>query len=365
VNSNSGIVDIDTLSKLISDGRIEELHRSGLDALRASKPPMPPWLLVHVIESASRWLVELDTVDRYQREMSERTERIAQDRERLLSLLGSLQRDEPVLPFEEPVAASATGRECRLDVRSLGAFRVFVDGRQVTGWNGTKSQFVLKFLLTQPRYTAVKDVLMEALWPETDASTSRRRLHQAVYVLRQALAAARPDVEFVLFENGQYLLNPRLCIEDDVAGFEQLVATCRTVQVGDPHRLVELACSLSDSYSGDFLDDTPYEDWAIRERDRLRIAFLTAAQGIAELLLESGMVDDCIRLLQRALEVDPCSEPVHRTLMKAHHDAGRPRFVAAQFGACSTSLKEALGVAPSARTRDLLQTLLNDDREAP
>jgi LuxR family transcriptional regulator, maltose regulon positive regulatory protein len=204
---------------------------------------------------------------------------------------------------------------------------------------------------------------MEALWPGTDASTSRRRLHQAVYVLRQALVAVRPDVEFVLFENGQYLLNPELHIEDDVAIFEELVASCRAGDLADPHRLVEIARSLIDIYRGDFLDDTPYEDWAIRERDRIRLAFLAVAQEVAESLLGFGMVDDCTRLLQRALEVDPCNEAAHRTLMKAHHDAGRLRFVAAQFGACSVSLRDELGVAPSAETRELLQTLLSEDRD--
>jgi DNA-binding SARP family transcriptional activator len=327
VISDRGILDLDRLSAFIADGQIEELHRTGLDALRAGEPPMAPWLVVLVVESASRWLEELDIVERYQREMSERTERVAQDRQRLLALLRSVQRDNSTLA--EPANADlkrppTVAIECRLSVCSFGSFTVFVDGRQVTGWNGTKSQLVLKFLLTQPRYTAVKDVIMEALWPEADASTSRRRLHQAVYILRHALAAVRHDVEFVLFENGQYLLNPGLHIEDDVATFEELIASSRASDFADPHRLVEIACSLINIYRGDFLDDTPYEDWAIRERDRLRLAFLAAAQEVAESLLNAGMVDDCTRLLQRALEVDPCNEAAHRTLMKAHHDANLP-----------------------------------------
>jgi DNA-binding SARP family transcriptional activator len=178
--------------------------------------------------------------------------------------------------------------------------------------------------LQRTGYTAVKHVIMEALWPETDASTSRRRLHHAVYIFRQALAAVRPAVEFVLFDNGQYLLNPELHIEDHVAIFEQLIASCRGSDLADPHRLVEIACSLINISRCDFLDDTPSEDWAIRERDRLRLAFLAAAREVAESLQNAGLVDDCTKVLHRALDVDPCNEAAHRTLMKAHHDADLP-----------------------------------------
>ena len=51
----------------------------------------------------------------------------------------------------------------------------------------TKAVSVLRYLGAHRRVAVTRDVLIEALWPGLSADDGRRRLHQAIYTLRQTL----------------------------------------------------------------------------------------------------------------------------------------------------------------------------------
>ena len=359
-----------SFADLVRSERYRELGELASAELGSGRSPLDTWALSFIIESTSRLDAESQLIQHQLAEAELRARNLETDRSHLLTFLhrltADLGGDDPgamgIGVLEDPDQSSRD--VAQLTVRSFGTLRVSVDGESVLGWNGNKSQLVLSVLLAQPHRRASKDVLMETLWPDAAPTTSRRRLHQAVYTLRRAFAGIRPDIEFVLFERNHYLLNPELSIHDDVTEFEHQVAACRSgaLATGDGPRA--LAHRLLSLYEAEFLDDVPYEDWVIRRRERLRLAFFGTAEQLADSLIAVDATDDAIVLMQRVLELDPTVEAAHRQLMRAHHRAGRHHFVRSQYNTCVAALEAELGHGPSPATRELYERLRHGSRAA-
>ena len=62
---------------------------------------------------------------------------------------------------------------------------------------------------------------MDLFWRDADPDAARNNLNVAIYGLRQALRAARPDFSHILFQEDAYLLNLAMSIWIDVEEFEQ------------------------------------------------------------------------------------------------------------------------------------------------
>lgn len=361
------------LADLAQTGQFNEVGQFVTQELLAGSSSVEPWLLSVILESANRLASDLQLIERSRAETDERMRRLEEGRGQLLVLIDQLIHEAEDTPHQRTDTAGDAGElseaatkgsaeQCRLTVFSFGSLIVYVDAEKVTGWNGNSSQLVLSVLLAQPRRRARKEMLMETLWVDAEPSTSRRRLHQTVYTLRKAFAHVRPDIEFILFERDHYLVNPKLIVEDDVGTFEALVASCRSGALSHPDRLRSLAGSLLDLYRADYLEDTPYEEWVVRQRERLRLAFVSTAEELAESLAGAGYIDDAAVLMQRVLEFDPANEAAHRHMMRAHHLAGRQHFVTAQFDACTIAVRAEFGVDPSAATKAVFAELMSARR---
>ncbi len=66
----------------------------------------------------------------------------------------------------EAAQAAFVPRRMRLEVRCLGTFEVRSSGKQVKRWQSVKAKSLFQYLMTRPRELVVRDVLMEALWPD-------------------------------------------------------------------------------------------------------------------------------------------------------------------------------------------------------
>ena len=86
-----------------------------------------------------------------------------------------------------------------------------------------------------------------------------------------------------------------------------------------PERL-EYAESL---YVGDFLEEDPYEDWAVPLREEARAAYLSTARALAENAALTGRHDDATGYLLRILQRDRYDEQANLALVTHLAHAGR------------------------------------------
>jgi len=76
-------------------------------------------------------------------------------------------------------------------------------------------------------------------------------------------------------------------------------------------------------YAGEFLEEDPYEDWAVALREEARAAYITSTRALAEDAAAAGEHAAAASYLLRVLERDAYDEQAHVALVSALVAAGR------------------------------------------
>lgn len=241
----------------------------------------------------------------------------------------------------------------------LGSFELRFDGQLLADWHGTKGQAVLRYLVTHRRVPVARDVLIEALWPGISEEAGRRRLHQAVYSLRQTLRQAGAVRRYVVCVNGSYRLDPTLTIWTDVQEFDRLAAAgARTDREGRVEDAIALFAAAEGLYRGDFLDDEPFTEWAIAERHRLRMRYVEIGNRLSERYADRGDHAAAIEICTHVLQRDAWNETSTRRLMRSYAQTGNPSLALHAFKSFEDQLERDLGVEPAPETQVLYRQIL-------
>lgn len=251
------------------------------------------------------------------------------------------------------------GEPYGLYIYALGSFRVYQGEHLIEGWQGLKGQTIFKYMVTQRNRPVSKERLMALFWPDTDLEAARRNLHQAIYSLRQTLRRYQPEIQYVLYEQDHYSLNPQVPIWLDVDAFEEEVQISRTLISGN--QLTEALTALRNAeslYLGDFLEEDLAEEWTIRPRDRLRNLYLATASQLSDQYLAATDTSAAIALYNKILSTDPCDESAHRGLMRCYVAQNQRHLALRQYQTCCRILEEQLGVQPTPETLALFDQVV-------
>jgi len=248
-----------------------------------------------------------------------------------------------------------------LAVHLLGPFQLLRHGHPLDTRNGAKSFRVLKYLLAHRHQPIMKDVLIDLFWPDCDFDSVGRNLHQAIYTLRKLLRDGGPDRPYVVFENDAYLLDPALSIWCDAEEMEAGAAAGRSAeQAGDLQAAAAAYERAAACYAGEYLADSPYEEWALTERERLRLLYVDVANRLGELRLGMGDVEAAAAVSRQLLRHESCDEEAHRRLIRCYGAAGHRTMVVRQYRAYVECAERMYGVGPSPATTRLYESLIAD-----
>lgn len=222
---------------------------------------------------------------------------------------------------------------------------------------------VIGFLTSNWRRRLDREEVADTLWPDLGGRRARRCLSTALWRLR-----AVPGLgELVLpGESAAFALNLRARVHIDIIAFERrlerLLAEGPSASPGVMARGIR-ALAL---YRGD-----PFQridaDWALVERERLRLMLLEGLGLVAESAMAAGNQGEAIRHATRLASLEPLREDIHRLLMRAYMARGARAKAIAQYRTCQGELATALGIEPMEETRNLYESLvaLPDRRLAP
>src|SRR5713226_1525881 len=238
----------------------------------------------------------------------------------------------------------------RLSLTLLGGVQARLDPGPAIALPTRKAQALLAYLALPLGRPHPRDKLAPLLWGGIREESARASLRQALFGIRKALGEAEATV---LRQAADTLALDPTAVDTDVAAFE------RAVNEDTPEAL-ERAAAL---YRGDLLaglavDEAPFEEWLIGERERLREL---ALEGLAKLLAHQRKMEATEAAVQTALKLltlDPLQEPVHRSLMRLYAQSGRRGSALRQYQQCVSVLGRELGIEPEAETRQLYQEVL-------
>jgi DNA-binding SARP family transcriptional activator len=200
-------------------------------------------------------------------------------------------------------AAAASEREPVVAVVTLGAFAVLRDGRPVgaSAWQSRKARDLLKLLVARRGRPMPRDQVLEALWPNEDPARTSNRLSVALSILRSVLGGERA---LVRSHGGSLSLDPSRVVVD-VERFLRLADSgLALVRAGRRDEADEWLEAARSAYTGEFLEEHPYDDWATPLREEARASYLAVLAALAE----TAPFAEAVRLRLRILEQDPYDE---------------------------------------------------------
>jgi DNA-binding SARP family transcriptional activator len=220
---------------------------------------------------------------------------------------------------------------------------------------------LLAYLLLHRHRIHPREVLAGLFWGDHSEERARSCLSTALWRLRRVLepeGTAR-GAYLVTTPMGEVGFNRQSDHWLDVAEFEKTVDRCLTksvtsVEVEDPCRLEDVL----QLYTGDLLDGF-YDDWALRERERLRSLYLKSLARLLHHYKCQKAYEKGLACGKQILDLEPLREGIHREMMRLYRDNGQRVMAIQQYKTCCRILDEELGIAPLEET----QTLYHQIRE--
>ncbi|HJT02736.1 MAG TPA: BTAD domain-containing putative transcriptional regulator [Pseudonocardiaceae bacterium] len=208
-------------------------------------------------------------------------------------------------------------------IQTLGLFRVTRNGVPVPNiaWKAKKARDLVKILIARRR-PILRDQLMEVLWPGTNPAVSSNRLSVLLSTVRELLQAHPGDEEPLLTTDGAVSLNPtqvRVDVEDFLS---QATAALEAHRVEAPDATIRLVTAAG-AHTGDFLEDDPYQEWAIDLAQEVRATHIAVLRALVARLRDAGDIDVAVRYSLHLLKQDPYDEEAHLSLVSTLIDAGR------------------------------------------
>ncbi len=238
----------------------------------------------------------------------------------------------------------------RLSLTLLGGFQARLEPGSAVALPTRKSQALLAYLALPPGRAHPRDKLAALLWGGIREESARGSLRQALFALRKALSDTA-----VVQQDGDALALERGAVDVDAVTFERLV------HEGTASAL-ERAVALyqGDLLSGFAVDEAPFEEWLLAERERLRELALEALTRLLANQRNAGASEAAVHTALKLLTLDPLQEPVHRALMRLYAERGRRGAALRQYQQCVSVLGRELGIEPEAETKALYQEILRE-----
>jgi DNA-binding SARP family transcriptional activator len=228
-------------------------------------------------------------------------------------------------------------------VEDLGRLAIRVGRREVVATDVRRKVLgMLAYLVTKPRFSAARDEVIEALWPDLSPDVAVNSLNQTVYFLRRVF---EPDYH-------ESITAGYVGHDSDVLWLDRELITsrsriCRELldRIGPDLSPTEVE-RLSATYAGRFALDFAYEDWAGPFREHLHASYLQVIESAVNRDLETGHYERGVRLARRALVVDPDSDGLELSLLRLYRAMGAHSAAAEQYAHYSAYLRDELGVDP-------------------
>ena len=232
-----------------------------------------------------------------------------------------------------------------LRIRLIGEMALEIDGTAAPPPASRRARSLLAWLALHPGPHARGEVAAR-FWPDVLDSSARTNLRSALLTLRTELRpagarhlAANRDAIGIARDGETWVDAVEFAALIDRGELEQAVA------IGDAELLPGLE-----------------GDWVYSARDAHRDQLIAAFAQLAAVAEQAGELATVVRWTRSWVAHDPLSEDAHRELIRRLAEAGdRPSALAA-FAQLRTRLADELHLAPSARTRELVDEIRREAR---
>jgi class 3 adenylate cyclase len=249
-----------------------------------------------------------------------------------------------------------------LEFRVLGPLTV-LDGERELRIGGAKRRTLLARLLADANHAVSVDLLLDDLWPGRVDSAATATLQSHVSQMRKVLGIDR--VESGAGTYRIVVANDEL---DALAFTDEVDAARRALAAGERRLADTTAEAALARWRGRPYHDAEGAAWSLTEAARLDELHAQGNELLIEIAAGDGDHSRAVVLAQRAIAAHPLRERLWAHLIAALYLDGRQADALRAYQQLRTTLRDELGIEPSAELRSLEQKVLAQDptlRPAP
>lgn len=246
-----------------------------------------------------------------------------------------------------------------LRVELLGHVRVAFDHRSSPVRLQRTCESLLAYLVLFSHPVCARDQLITALWGDQREQTARNCLNTALWRLRAALEACAPA-------GGAFLLTPPTgeigfnWHADYWLDVQQFSTAVEPLLRRPADQVTDAEATTAEGgralYRGELLEHV-YQDWALREREALRLKYMSALARLSDLYELRRQPDRSLQCTLRILELDPPREDMHRRAIQIYAATDQRPQAIRQYEKCRRLLRAELGIEPMAETTTLYRRI--------
>ncbi len=265
-----------------------------------------------------------------------------------------LERVLENLPEKSASAQISIRDEHAINVETLGTFRVFVKGKEISQerWVSAKARDLLAYFVTFRNERIPVDRVVDAIWGEK--GSSRTAFHTALSRLRNALRTENEKHSFILVETGEYWLDVSR-FRTDIDDFEIALAKARAAT--DSINAMTWYQYAVKTYKGEYMQNLYYE-WVFPERRRTSQAYLGALQEMITYFASGPDPDLALQYFEKALLIDNLNEDIYCQAMQALKAKGDKAGLIRVFQELKKALETELEIDPSPSTIRVYKNLV-------
>ena len=230
-----------------------------------------------------------------------------------------------------------------LRARLLGALEVEIDGTAIRASPSQRPWAVFAYLALAA-HSVPRAELASRFWPDVLDQSARASVRSALWALRRELGDA------LVVDGERVGLNDARGVWVDVHAFDRLADS-------DPQAALGLC-------RGELLEGLE-DEWALSARERQRERVVAVLERLAQAAELRDELPEAVQLTRRQVEHDPFDEGAHRRLITRLDAAGDRAAAMRSYRMLTERLRCELGVAPSSRTRELIDQLRLRTPSAP
>lgn len=188
-----------------------------------------------------------------------------------------------------------------------------------------KVWMLLEYLIANRHSEISQEKLIDLLWEDEDCDAPFNALKNLIYRCRKVLSVLDPagKESFIIFERNTYAWNNNLPMMVDVELFDDYYRKAMSGAASEEERIFYFLEAVA-LYQGEFLPKSSYSNWVVSKNAYYAGLYNECILRVAPLLSKDGNYEQIARICERAVELYPFEEQIHRLLIVAYLKQKQP-----------------------------------------
>ncbi len=251
----------------------------------------------------------------------------------------------------------------RLEVHLFGTLMVHLNGNALHFSITPILRRLFSYLLLNHRQTYPRHVLIENIWENHEEIRARQCLNSALWRLRNLFEIdGTPRGTYIITTTADEVgFNWECNHFIDLMEFERNARTYLRIPFQSLNKeQVHCLEKTLNLYKGDLLPGL-FDEWVIRERERMRYLYLSALSQLMMYHIKEGQYQKSLECGQTILQLDPLREDIHRNMMRVYSETGQRALAIRQYESCRDFIRRELGITPMPETETLYTVIAQNN----